>query len=162
MFHKRTVVALVLKKQHGSALILALFIIVIMSLLGSVIIRILSSSAENIVYEVVGTRAYFAAQAGIQEGLHFIYPSPEPSGIECISIPYLSLPAPQDTILIRNYSNDGLFNCTATVKVSECESVETAVGFFEYYYFIESEGQCTVGEITTTRTIEVQSRSLGL
>ncbi len=144
------------QKQQGSAIVLALFIIVVMSLLGTAMVRMLSANAENIVFEVVGTRAYFAAQAGMQEGLHNIYPLQAPAE-DCTAL----LPIPF-TLVNRNYNNEGLLNCSATVIVTNCESIETAVGVFEHFYLIESTGQCTAGDITTTRTIEVQSRSLGL
>lgn len=156
MFLKLILPKLKPKKQQGSAIVLALFIIVVMSLLGTAMVRMLSANAENIVYEVVGTRAYFAAQAGMQEGLHNIYPLQAPAE-DCTAL----LPIPF-TLVNRNYNNEGLLNCSATVIVTNCESIETAVGVFEHFYFIESTGQCTAGDITTTRTIEVQSRSLGL
>lgn len=156
MFLKLILPKLKPKKQQGSAIVLALFIIVVMSLLGAAMVRMLSANAENIVYEVVGTRAYFAAQAGMQEGLHNIYPLQAPAE-DCSALSPIPF-----TLVNRNYGNDGLLNCSATVIVTNCESIETAVGVFEYFYLIESTGQCTADDITTTRTIEVQSRSLGL
>lgn len=156
MFLKLILPKLKPKKQQGSAIVLALFIIVVMSLLGTAMVRMLSANAENIVYEVVGTRAYFAAQAGMQEGLHNIYPLQAPAE-DCTALSPIPF-----TLVNRNYSNEGLLNCSATVIVTNCESIETAVGVFEHFYLIESTGQCTAGDITTTRTIEVQSRSLGL
>jgi MSHA biogenesis protein MshP len=158
MFLKLILPKLIQKKQQGSAIVLALFIIVVMSLLGAAMVRMLSANAENIVYEVVGTRAYFAAQAGMQEGLHNIYPLQDPAE-DCTDLALLPIPF---TLVDRNYSNEGLLNCSATVIVTNCESIETAVGVFEFFYLIESTGQCTADDITTTRTIEVQSRSLGL
>jgi MSHA biogenesis protein MshP len=156
MFLKLILPKLIQKKQQGSAIVLALFIIVVMSLLGTAMVRMLSANAENIVYEVVGTRAYFAAQAGMQEGLHNIYPLQAPAE-DCTALSPIPF-----TLVNRNYSNEGLLNCSATVIVTNCESIETAVGVFEHFYLIESTGQCTAGDITTTRIIEVQSRSLGL
>jgi MSHA biogenesis protein MshP len=156
MFLKLILPKLIQKKQQGSAIVLALFIIVVMSLLGAAMVRMLSANAENIVYEVVGTRAYFAAQAGMQEGLHNIYPLQAPAE-DCTALSPIPF-----TLVNRNYSNEGLLNCSATVIVTNCESIETAVGVFEFFYLIESTGQCTADDITTTRTIEVQSRSLGL
>jgi len=156
MFLKLILPKLIQNKQQGSAIVLALFIIVVMSLLGTAMVRMLSANAENIVYEVVGTRAYFAAQAGMQEGLHNIYPLQAPAE-DCTALSPIPF-----TLVNRNYSNEGLLNCSATVIVTNCKSIATAVGVFEHFYLIESTGQCTAGDITTTRTIEVQSRSLGL
>jgi MSHA biogenesis protein MshP len=160
MFLKLILPKLKPKKQQGSAIVLALFIIVVMSLLGTAMVRMLSANAENIVYEVVGTRAYFAAQAGMQEGLHNIYPLQAPAE-DCTALSPIPFTLPF-TLVNRNYGNEGLLNCSATVIVTNCESIATAGGVFEYFYLIESTGQCTAGDITTTRIIEVQSRSLGL
>ena len=61
-------------KQSGSALVTAIFVLVIMTLLGSALIRMQQSSSETLVYEVIGTRAYAAAQAGIQWQMTEIFP----------------------------------------------------------------------------------------
>ena len=62
------------RRQSGSALVTAIFVLVIMTLLGSALIRMQSSSAETVVYEVIGTRAYAAAQAGVQWQLTELFP----------------------------------------------------------------------------------------
>ena len=62
------------ERQSGSALVIAIFVLVIMTLLGSALIRMQSSSAETVVYEVMGTRAYAAAQTGIQWQLKEVFP----------------------------------------------------------------------------------------
>ena len=64
------------KSNHsGSALVIAIFVLVIMTLIGSALIRMQSSSAETVVYEVMGTRAYAAAQTGIQWQLTEVFPT---------------------------------------------------------------------------------------
>lgn len=132
-----------LNKQKGSALVLSLFIIVIMTLLGAALVRMLSSNAETIVYEVLGTRAYQAAQAGSQRKLSEIFPLDSDSAIDC--------PANSDwDFSVVN----GLQGCSVEV---ECTSI-----FFKdvTYYTITSTGQCTVASVVTSRTIEVNARNL--
>ena len=72
------------KSNHsGSALVIAIFVLVIMTLIGSALIRMQSSSAETVVYEVMGTRAYAAAQTGIQWQLTEIFPLNTPDVTLC-------------------------------------------------------------------------------
>ena len=131
-------------KQKGSALVLALFIIVIMTLLGTALVRMLSSNAETIVYEVLGTRAYQAAQAGAQRKLSEIFPLDSPSTISC----------PATNSEWDFSAIDGLQGCTVEV---EC----TAISFEDVtYYTITSTGQCAVANVVTSRIIEVNARSL--
>jgi len=145
MFLKSSLKMKVLNKQKGSALVLALFIIVVMTLLGTALVRMISTNAETIVYEVVGTRAYQAAQAGAQRKLSEIFP---------LSIPSRACPINSSTY---NFSNtEGLKGCETIVAVG-CKLYETVN---TTYYTITSTGQCTVADVFTSRTIEVDARSL--
>ena len=131
-------------KQKGSALVLALFIMVVMTLLGTALVRMISSNAETIAFEVLGTRAYQAAQAGAQRKLSELFPL-LPAGCVC------SPSAPYDFSAIV-----GLENCTASDV--ECTAGPTVNDIT--YYTITSTGQCTVAGVFTSRTIEVKARSL--
>ncbi|TWX70674.1 type II secretory pathway component [Colwellia demingiae] len=133
-----------LNKQKGSALALSLFIIVIMTLLGTALVRMLSSNAETIVYEVLGTRAYQAAQTGSQRKLSEIFPRDSVSAISC----------PANNSEWDFSVINGLQGCSVEVK---CTSI-----FFKdvTYYTITSTGQCTVASVVTSRTIEVNARNL--
>ncbi len=148
MYLKLILPTSVQKKQRGSAIVLALFIIVVLSLLGTAMVRMLGANAENIVYEVVGTRAYFAAQTGMQRRLHELFPLNSASAGQCsISNP---------TSYTFNAVN-GLANCQASSVTCDSKTVgSTGIT----YYTLTSTGQCNVGSITTTRTIEVQAKTL--
>ncbi|TKB51216.1 hypothetical protein FCL40_01270 [Ferrimonas sediminicola] len=56
-------------QQRGASLIIALFILVVMLLLGTALVRILDSQDDQMVLEVNGTRAWAAGQAGLEWGL---------------------------------------------------------------------------------------------
>lgn len=130
--------------QKGSALVIAIFVIVIMSLLGAGLVRMLSSSSESVVYEVYGTRAYAAAQTGIQWQLTQIFPLniAEITCADTTNTPDVSATA-------------GLQSCIINV---ECDSSVTLHGI--QYYTITSRATCTNAEITTSRAIEVTARSV--
>ncbi|NQY87091.1 MAG: pilus assembly PilX N-terminal domain-containing protein [Colwellia sp.] len=129
--------------QQGSALIIAVFIIVIMTLLGTALVRMISSSAETVVYEVLGIRAYQAAQSGLQRKLVEVFPL-EPANGDC------KAPVLYDFSAIQ-----GLENCQA-INVGCTESVILDVT----YYTITSTGRCEVGGVLTTRVLEVKARRL--
>ncbi|HBY85826.1 MAG TPA: type II secretory pathway component, partial [Colwellia sp.] len=74
MFHKFSIKLRTSNEQRGSALVLALFIIVVTTLLGAALVRMISANSETIAYEVIGTRAYQAAQAGAQRKLSELFP----------------------------------------------------------------------------------------
>jgi MSHA biogenesis protein MshP len=130
-------------KQRGSALVLALFIIVIMTLLGTALVRMISSNAETIVYEVVGTRAYQAAQAGVQRKLAEVFP---------LSAASISCPADikWDFSAIK-----GLQGCNEVIVTCDDKVIDQVT-----YYTITSIGQCAIADVFTSRTIKVTARSL--
>lgn len=133
-------------KQHGSALVIAIFIIVVMTLLGTALVRMLSTSAESVVYEVVGTRAFNAAQTGMQWQLQQLFPLGNPTQLSCAVIPI----SPPD---ISNTS--GLENCSIISLSCSAQDVENIK-----YYTLRSTGQCEVADIITSRTLEVTARTL--
>ena len=61
-------------KQQGSALMLALFVIIVLTLLGGSLVKILSTSSEAIAQEVIGTRALMAANSAMQAELAVLFP----------------------------------------------------------------------------------------
>ena len=145
MFLKHAIKNSRLTTHSGSALVLALFIIIIVTLLGTALVRMISSNAETIAYEVLGTRAYQAAQAGAQITLEEVFPL-STAGV-CNAI---NPNNPNDFTGI-----DGLDNCQAIVG---CRADRTVDGIT--YYTITSTGQCDFLGVFTSRTIEVKARSL--
>jgi MSHA biogenesis protein MshP len=131
-------------KQKGSAIVIAIFVIVVMALLGAGLVKILASSAESVAYEVIGTRAYAAAQTGAQWQLLEVFPHDTDTITAC-----------QSTITEPDFSNvEGLDNCYATVECDDDEFDGTT------YYIIKSIGKCEVGGVITSRTVEIDARSL--
>ncbi|MEW6994128.1 PilX N-terminal domain-containing pilus assembly protein [Colwelliaceae bacterium MEBiC 14330] len=143
MFLKHAINKSKLTLQNGSALVLALFIIVIVTLLGTALVRMISSNAETIAYEVLGTRAYQAAQAGAQIKLKRLFPLSGPS--ECTA---------NSTYDFSGI--DGLDNCQAAIV--DCTADRTVDGIT--YYTITSTGQCDFLGGFTSRTIEVKARNV--
>ena len=136
-------------KQQGSALVIAIFIMVVLMMLGTTLVRMLSSSAETIAYEVLGTRAYLSAQSGAQFRMQQLFPlnSANTDAVECDDLPANTVP---------NFgSAEGLHNCIVSELTCTDFTHENVT-----YYTITSTGQCSIDNEVTSRTIEIEARSL--
>ena len=127
------------RSQQGSMLVIALFVIIVFALLGLTMTRLLSSTSETIIYEVLGQRAINAAR----------------SGIECAVAAELgegcSNPADKDFSGVP-----GLENCSYTVVETQPKTITDGGTSFEYLTFT-STGQCTAGKINVTRFVYVDA-----
>ncbi|GLX77860.1 hypothetical protein tinsulaeT_12000 [Thalassotalea insulae] len=147
MCHNELELSFLPKKVTGSALVIAIFIIVVMSLIGTALVKTLSTSGETIVYEVLGTRAFQAAQTGLQFKLQKLFPlNDDPKTCEAIS--------PVTKPILTN--TEGLENCS--IASWRCDSDLVINGI--RYYIVSSTGQCEVDGVFTSRTVEVQAREL--
>jgi len=132
-------------RQSGSALVIAIFILVIMTLVGSALIRMQNSSAETVVYEVMGTRAYAAAQTGLQWQLKEIFP------LNTTGITLCKANIIEPTISGVEGLKDCQFNITCDESI-EHDGVQ--------YYTLTSTGSCQVAGIKTSRIIEIEARNI--
>lgn len=134
------------KQQQGASLVMAVFMIVIFSVLAAVMAKMISVSSENISYEVIGTRAYLAADTGNQWAQQQLFPIPA-SSTSCADV---------NTATIPNISNaQGLIGCEI-VSVQCQEFTESSVTYFT----LTTTGLCTAGNVTANRTLQVNARSL--
>lgn len=62
------------KKQHGSMILIAVFVIVVMGLLTVNLSRIQWSNQDTLAREVLGTQAWFTAQSGTEWALTVLFP----------------------------------------------------------------------------------------
>ncbi len=148
-------------KQQGSALMLSLFIIIVLTLLGTTLVKVLSTSSEAIAQEVIGTRALMAANSGMQAELYVLFPLatdaaiPHPVGT-CNASNTHGLPASGSDI-------PGLYHCSASTT---CDLYHTQD--LVNYYRLTSTGECgssaiaadSKGVVRSSRTIQVEARSL--
>lgn len=148
-------------KQGGSALLMALFILVVLILIGGALMRVLSTSSEAIAQEVIGTRAYMAANSAMQAELQKLFPlNPvNASDFQCDSNP-----SPYD--FSTSGSNvSGLYHCSA---ITECNLYATNVATGEKFYRLTSTGKCgssilsstSTDVVVSSRKIQVEARNL--
>jgi MSHA biogenesis protein MshP len=125
--------------HQGSMLIIALFVIIVLALLGLTMTRLLSSSSETIIYEVLGQRAINAARSGIECAVA------DEFGAGCDN------PAFKDLSGVV-----GLENCSYRVVEATPKTITDGGRTFTYLTFTGT-GQCTAGKINVTRIVYVDA-----
>ncbi len=149
-------------KQQGSAIILALFVIIILSLLGSVLMRMLSTSSETVSQEIIGTRAYMAASSAMQGELQRLFPL-NPSDDDDYTCNATNSYDFQDA----DGDIEGLYHCNATTRCVHYHTDGSGAEAVNYYR-LTSTGECGSGTIEanssavvkSSRTVQVEARSL--
>lgn len=136
-------------KQQGSALVIAIFVIIVLSVLGAGLVKMLDSSQEGVAYEVLGTRAYTAAQSGLQWQLGEIFPL-NSAALACQN------PADIDSSKPSFTNAPGLAQCSIKVTCTDFVRVGDSIR----YYVVSSTGECALDGEVTSRTVEVDARSL--
>lgn len=142
-----------LVRQKGSMLVIAIFVIVVMSLLGLAMSRILSASANTIVYEVYGLRALQAARAGLELSIANVFPVPAPvppDGGTCTAV------LDSDAAFPAFSSVPGFENCSFLAECSATTFGSGATGGTLYRF--SSTGRCEVGDISVSRTVSVEAK----
>lgn len=129
-------------KQQGSALVLAIFIIVVMLAVVLSLSRLLLSSSEALVYEVQGTRAFLAAQSGLELLLTQVLPRDGNAACQ------------QATL---HFNDAGLEGCTASVSC-QASALLPVGSTTSQLYQLTSVGHCTANEFVTSRTLVVEVR----
>ncbi len=130
-----------LQREGGSALLMAIFVLVVVALLGAGMVSLLKNADESVAREVISTRALLTAESGAQRKIQQLFPT---SGSpDCSAISNLPLSGP------------GFGSCfvdVACVAVSP-EGTDT-------YYTVTSTGRCETTTDAAVRVVEVQARSL--
>jgi len=143
--------------QQGSSLLIALFIIVVLTLLGGALMNVLSTSSEAIAQEVLGTRAYNAANSAMQAELQKLFPL-NANASQCNANASYDFSATGADVT-------GLYHCSAT---TQCELYAIHPVDGTSFYRLTSTGECgssnlesqSTGIVVSSRTIQVEARGL--
>ena len=129
---------------------MTLFILIVLILLGGALMRVLSTSSEAIAQEVIGTRAYMAANSAMQAELQKLFPLNN-AATQC------NATASYD-FSISGSSIDGLYHCKAATK---CINFATNPETLEQFYRLTSIGKCASSALASdSKNIVVSSRSI--
>ena len=139
--------------QKGSALVIGIFIMVVMLLLVVSMSRLLTKSSYTTAYEVLGTRAFLAAQSGMERSLSLLFPLNSAPLTACPAIPVINFNA-----------TSGLNSCSVTVAC-----VPKLNGSITHFRLrststcsdgsvINNDGLANTGQgtVVTSRTIEME------
>lgn len=125
-------------------LVISVFTIVVMAFLAVTLTRLLATSQEAIVYEVLGLRALNAARSGLEQGVRDVF---------CTQAVNLNNCTGSETL--QNYGNlQGLQGCSATYACTN-----TTVDTVNYFRF-ESRGQCIVDDLIVSRTVSIDGKNI--
>lgn len=133
------------RKQRGSMIVMALFAIIVLALLAGVLVNMLSTSSNTLLYEVYGVRAKNAAQAGIQELALASFPLSSGPQV-CNQV--ISSPASFSSI-------NGFQACQFTARCSTSDINFNGEDFRLYRY--SSTGTCGFDDIVVSRTVSVDA-----
>ena len=145
---------------RGSAIMVALFVIVIVGLLAAALSRLLLDSSEKVTVEVLGVRALMAAQSGLEQGFYQLYPN----GIWQAALPdadgHSGCARVSATLLADNV---GLNGCAVTIL---CAPLTVTSGALTSYR-LTSSGLCHGGgslgdggntpDFTVSRTVQAEA-----
>ena len=121
---------------------IAIFILVIMTLLGTAMIQLITTSHMSIANETLSTRAFYAAESGAQYGMNRLFPLTGPPAPGCFI----------GTITL-NFTVNGLNDCSAAVSCSDEGSFNG-----NDHYTIISTGQCGTGNDVAIRQLQVGAK----
>lgn len=144
-------------KQRGSSLVIAVFIIVVFAILSLSITQTISSSTDQNVNEILGTRSLLAADTATELVLTQIFP--------LNNAPYSCIAKQQ-----LYFATAGLENCNAVVS---CQ--EVSIGNNDYFEIVSTgvckaalvgnsgapasaDEICSALETCVSRTLEVEAR----
>ncbi|RUO66115.1 MSHA biogenesis protein MshP [Pseudidiomarina planktonica] len=150
-------------KQRGSALTIAIFVIVVMGLLGIAIIRLLGGSSAGVIAEVSGSRALAAANAGVDLYLTELFPldetAPYDAGANPSACPGTSLGGSAEFTqdFASHTQTTGLQNCEVEVQ---CRQLDLGNG--QTHFRLEATGICTVGGDVYSRQLQLEASDASL
>lgn len=134
------------EKVQGFSIVMALFILVVLSLLAAAMLSIMSAGADSVAREVVSARALLAAESGAERKLGEIFP---PGAA-------VNIAACQNSPGTTYASFAGLTACSNVSVVVDCSVVTVNA---ENYFTLTSEGRCGPVSAPAVRVVEVQARS---
>ncbi|TEW56676.1 MSHA biogenesis protein MshP [Psychromonas sp. RZ22] len=132
-------------RQSGSAILIAIFVIIIVSLLAASLVSLQRDSAQGASFEVYAARAYLSAYSGSEMVLTDLFPL-DSSVTEC----------PATLISPDLPNNPGFHSCSVDVTCTE----KVASAGIATRYKLVSTAVCESGEIMTRRQITVEATQL--
>ncbi|MFV0576270.1 MAG: MSHA biogenesis protein MshP [Vibrio sp.] len=146
-------------KQTGNVLIVVIFVIVVMGLLASVMVRLQWSSQDIQSREILGTRAWFMAHSANEWGLTRLFPLGETGREDTVLNTHCTEINTNSSILVNDlFSSEPNYNSCAITLTCIPPTLGTSPEFS--YFKLRAEATCGAQEYQVIRTQEVVVKSL--
>lgn len=129
------------KKQQGVSLVIAVFIILIVSMLGAAMITVLSQGSELVARDVLSTRALFAAESGAERMLNQVYSVPD----DCSANP------------VNNWTFNGGADAAGLISCRSMASCTSELVNGIRIFTINSDGECGSADVIAHRVVTVRA-----
>jgi MSHA biogenesis protein MshP len=116
-----------IKKQAGVSVVTAIFLVVILALMGVGMVSLISTSQQSISQEFTSAKAYMAGRSCLQWGMYqAVYTAAPSNNTTTFNNANSGLVSTRCTTAIDTVSNDGLtfFNITATASIGGVQDPE--------------------------------------
>lgn len=127
-------------RQSGSALIIAIFVILLGSLILLALARLTTASGSTLIYEVQGQRSYWLAKSTLDLGFVQLFPLNQ-AAQSCAVV----------NTSVRNWSSNDWAGCQSWLTCIE-ESVDG-----KRWYRLVSTAQCGDGDLLTSRVLSAEA-----
>ena len=126
--------------QSGSALVIAIFVVLLGSLILLAIARLSTSSGATLIYEVQGQRSYWLAKSTLDLGFVQLFPLNQPAQ-SCAAV----------NTSVRNWSSNDWAGCQSQLTCSE-NTIDS-----KKWYRLVSTAQCGDGDFITSRVLSAEA-----
>lgn len=131
--------------QRGVSMVMAIFVIVVLSLLAAAMLRTMSAGSDIVARDILSARAFLTAESGAQLRLSDLFEG----GAACTSdCPVMAVQT------YGGMANSSWLNCEATVQ---CCRIQPGTG--EDHYRLISTGRCGPAADQAVRVVEVQAKA---
>ena len=143
------------ESQSGFSIPAALFVLVVVAMLGAAMVAILNQGTAAVAREVVSMRALMAAESGAERGLNQVL---EIDASACTGT-MLNPPASLNPLFVTwSMAVDGMTSCDVNVSCARTQVDGDNDGTPEDYYTLRSIGTCGSTADRAFRIVEVQAR----
>lgn len=140
-----------LQKQAGSAIVLAIFVILIISMLGAALVSLQRDNAEGTSYEVFASRAYLSAYSASELALVALFP------LNSTSADITTCTGAEFSVTLDTSSDDGFYGCSANYQCQILLPISSAS--LPTRYKVISTAVCENAQTVTRRQIMVEASS---
>lgn len=140
-------------QQRGAALAIAIFVIVVLALIGLTAVKLIRDSSDSTITEVYGTRTEAAARSAAEVFLTQLFPLNSSDATSSLCPPRASQ-LPSTVVLQQNLDAIGLDRCQVTVQ---CDRLTLSAPYSGDHFRILSRAQCEAGALSFSRELLLEA-----